>query len=124
MSAQEWQSQGIDFQVAGNIPIAIDGNDIVYLCTRENDVLVVKRSVNGIWENVGQPLLDADSFGSINLRIDPTGIPYVAYEDDSQSDKLTVRRFINGGWELVGNQGFSANRVPNMTFEIDSNGVP
>ena len=124
VQAQNWESSGITFDVIGKKTIDIDNNDIVYISSIENDVLVIKRKINGAWENVGLPLNDADSFGSINLRVSPNGTPYVAYEDDTLDDKLTVRRFINGVWELVGTQGFTTNRVPNMVMELDSNGNP
>jgi hypothetical protein len=52
------------------------------------------------WQNVGGTATNGSTYN--NSMYIYNGIPYVAYEDDSNGYKISVVRFYNGIWEQVG----------------------
>ena len=75
------------------------------------------------WEHVGSPGFTNSSTSFTTVKVDPTGIPYLAYIDGS-SQKARVMRFNGTSWEDVGAPGFSAGAVDYLTFNLDPSGNP
>ena len=65
---------------------------------------------------VGLQTFSAGTAQYTSLAIDPSGTPYIAYQDVANGSKATVMKYTNGSWQIVGTAGFSAGAV-------DSDGV-
>ncbi|HKP97969.1 MAG TPA: Ig-like domain-containing protein [Fibrobacteria bacterium] len=78
------------------------------------------------WENVGNPGFSSGMAGPPSLALSSTGVPYVAFEDNSKGDKATVMRLNAAGtaWEYVGKIGFSAGMVDSPSLALSNTGVP
>jgi hypothetical protein len=86
------------------------------------------------WEALGPDDFNQASFGEVgytsgdpgysSLALDNSGLPYIAYDDATNSHKATVRRFNGSTWTAVGVPGISNADVSNIILDIDGNGTP
>ena len=76
------------------------------------------------WQVVGSAGFSAGSAINLSLAIDPSGTPYVAYEDGANINKATVMKYANGSWGVVGTADFSAGAAPCLSLAIDPSGTP
>ena len=76
------------------------------------------------WVNVGAPAFSEGSADYTSMAIDSTGIPYVAYKDNSQGGKLSVKKFNGTNWITVGSLGISDGSVRFTSIKLDSNNFP
>lgn len=58
-----------------------------------------------------------------SLALDPSGNPWVAYQDANLSDKITVMKFDGANWVLVGTAGFSAGAANAVSLAFDGTGT-
>ncbi len=95
----------------------------------------VRKLVDEAWQDIGSPVPAEDDALWIQLRVDPQGMPYLAYTNEiipvvtqgeypGMSDyKPVVLSFQNGSWRPVGDADFLRNLVT-FTLELDPSGVP
>jgi len=77
------------------------------------------------WETVGTPRFSAGAVEFTSLAINPNGVPYVAYRDESFTDgKATVMKFNGETWEPVRSLGFSAGGAWPLCLAMSPDGVP
>ena len=81
------------------------------------------------WINLGSPGFSAgDHIDYPSIAIDPSGTPYVVYEDlpTSTSDYApsTVMKYDGSNWVTVGAAGFSGEGVAYTSITIDGSGAP
>lgn len=58
------------------------------------------------------------------IAVNASGVPYVAFRDDTDSGKATVMRLNGSAWQVVGNAHFSRGGVGNLTMAFGPNDVP
>jgi hypothetical protein len=61
-----------------------------------------------MWKNVGNAGFSEGEADGTSLAFSPSGQPYMAYRDASNSFKATVMKFDGTHWINVGNAGFSS----------------
>jgi hypothetical protein len=75
----------------------------------------------GTWSIQGDIFTDPTtlywSFG-----INPSGIPYLVYQDGLDANKVKVKSYDGETWNTVGNPGYIINQICKISF--DSSGVP
>ncbi len=76
------------------------------------------------WNNVGIAGFSAGTVNAQVIALDPLGVPYVAYSDESYNNKATVMKYNGTNWVNVGSAGFSSAQVDFMAIAIDSSAVP
>jgi len=76
------------------------------------------------WVTVGSPRFSAGVAQWTSIAVDPSGIPYVAYQDEGHGDNITVMKFNGSSWVNVGSPGFSASSISYSTIAIDGSGTP
>ena len=76
------------------------------------------------WINVGAPAFSEGSADYTSMAMDSTGVPYVAYKDNSQGGKLSVKKFNGTNWITVGSLGVSDGSIRYTSIKIDSNNLP
>jgi Secretion system C-terminal sorting domain len=76
------------------------------------------------WWTVGQAGFSAGGTYYTSIAIDPSGTPYVAYQDGGNSFKATVMKFDGTSWVTVGKAGFSAGAADYTSIAIDPSGAP
>jgi hypothetical protein len=81
-------------------------------------------SSDGTWELVGPPGFTLGQAHFINLALDPAGVPYVAYADESQSMRVNVMCYNGSAWETVGTPYFSAGSADVVSLALDADGAP
>ena len=148
-----WAEVGapIDAQVTSSNPrtawrsssLAVAPDNTPYLAwpdTRSGDFEIYVRRWNGTsWEEVGTGSATSggisdnagDSWGP-SLAVDPDGVPYVAWHDDSTGDtEIYVRRWKDATWEEVGTGSASGGGISDNSegsgwpsLAVDSDGVP
>src|SRR3989344_4992563 len=95
--------------------LAIDSNDVPYVAFREGFASGYKISVmkydasSSSWVDVGNRKFSASSTAFLSFDLDPSGTPYVAFQDWSQGGRVTVMQYdaSSSSWVNVGNTGFS-----------------
>ncbi|TAF72338.1 MAG: hypothetical protein EAZ53_16525, partial [Bacteroidetes bacterium] len=76
------------------------------------------------WGAVGNAGISAGSAGFQSIAFSPSGIPYVAYQDDANGSKTTVLSFNGTNWGVVGSVGFSTSTDDNQSLAFSPSGVP
>jgi len=107
--------------------MAIDGNNIPYVIFREGFTVgnfsvlkpVVRRFVNGKWENVGPRPLSDDYAATVSIAIDADNVPYVSYS--ASMGQTIVKKFNGINWVDVGE---ALPYTYASKIIIDSNGNP
>ena len=77
--------------------------------------------------SVGAPGFSPGEVGWISLAIDPSGTPYVVFQDyalSSSAPPATVMKYNGSSWVIVGAEGFSAGKVIYTAMAIDASGTP
>ena len=135
--AKSWKIVGTaDFNVGDTttygLSLAIDSAGTPYVAYEDpsggSHKGTVDNFVDGSWQNVGQPLFTTGAVGGqIDLAIDSSGTPYVAYRDNSQQDYVTSMKYTAtgaSGWLLYGSAGFSQTPVTSLSLATDTSGTP
>src|SRR6185295_1591596 len=76
------------------------------------------------WAYVGTPNFSAGRAEDIDLTLDASGTPYVAFRDYSNSTQATVMKYNGTSWITVGSEGFSEYFPYNFTMALDPFGTP
>lgn len=131
-TADGWQAIG-EFQNY-NTPHAedIDSSGNVY-CAYDTLIssvthIKVRKFSNGVWTNVGSPFmitgtLQPNLLPPLNLKVSPSGTPYIQYYNIGYSDSVLVIKWDGSNWGNLGNivgytTGYNAN------FIVASNDTP
>ena len=73
------------------------------------------------WVYVGAHGFSADTARNMSISVDPTGTPWVGYED---SAKLSVKKFDGTNWVYVGSPHFSTIGAYKITLQFAKDGTP
>ena len=104
--------------------MVFDASNMPYVAYLNANNLIEVKYFNGTsWTNVGVSGLESEAEG-LSLKMDPSGVPFVAYTDYSANYKTTVRKLVGNNWVLVGDAGFSAGESYDTSFAIDPQGTP
>ena len=76
------------------------------------------------WQNLGSAGFSTGFVGYTSLAFNPSGTPYIAFEDFGNGDKATVMKFNGSSWVNVGSAGFSAGFVNYTSLAFDASGTP
>jgi len=116
---------------ADSASLAIDPSDVPYVAcsdsTNDYKATVMKYdSSTSSWTAVGSVGFSAGAASVISLAISPSGVPYVAFEDDANSGKVTVMKYeaSSSTWKTLGRAGISSGLATFNSLVIDSSGVP
>jgi len=112
--------------------LAIDSNDVPYVAFREGFASGYKISVmkydasSSSWVDVGNRKFSASSTAFLSFDLDPSGTPYVAFQDWSQGGRVTVMQYdaSSSSWVNVGNTGFSDGEANFVSLVISSRNIP
>jgi uncharacterized repeat protein (TIGR02543 family) len=124
----EWQAVG-DPAALGNswgsvdITLAIDSQDRLYVAYVDSTKqTIVKRFIDGNWEDVGN--LQQQFGDDISIAYDEDDTPYIAYIDVSQSNVQTVyvKRFNGDVWENIDSKVTLGAK--NVALAIDQSNTP
>ncbi|WP_114777434.1 T9SS type B sorting domain-containing protein [Botryobacter ruber] len=125
----QWQTAGGEPASDGSAiwsSMDVDSQGTPYVLYNEGGYLV-RRLVNGAWENVGAALNSTSNNNTANfpyIRLDHNDVPYVAYQDKDNGDRLTVQKFNGTAWEVVGTPGFTEGGIRWAFINFDNNNVP
>jgi hypothetical protein len=123
-------SAGFSPRQADSPSLAFDLKGILYLAYTDSSeggpvssVIVMKYTGAGStgWDQVGSASISEGAGGSIDLAFDPSGVPYVAYID--QSNLISVMKYEGSSWVQVGAAKF-VKEISGYSFAIDPSGVP
>jgi hypothetical protein len=89
-----------------------------------DDKVTVMRFNGAIWEVVGSAGFSAGSVVYLQLVLNSSDTPYVAYQDGGNGFKATVMRFNGSDWEALGGAGFSTGGATYTSLAIDNNDIP
>ncbi|MCI5197626.1 MAG: hypothetical protein D3919_15680 [Candidatus Electrothrix sp. AW5] len=117
---------------AGDISLALDSSGRPYVAfsywdsTNNRSKVGVMRFNGTSWEQVGAAGFSlGDEASGIQLALDSSGRPYIAYRDGYDDyGKASVMRFNGTNWEQVGAAGFSPGSSYNPSLALDSNDRP
>jgi len=76
------------------------------------------------WVNVGNAGFSAGIVQDLSLAFNPSGHPYVAYQDCGDSCKAIVVKFDGNSWVNVGNLGFSEAAADYTSLAFSPSGQP
>ncbi len=74
------------------------------------------------WSVLGVEDFTGGSAENLSLALDPSGNPYLAFEDGAQGNKITVMKYSGGSWAAVGSPGFASGSGP--IIRVDGSGIP
>ena len=100
--------------------------DVVFRVSKDeftSDTAALTLPIIHAWAVVGTSGLRTKS-SNITMAFNPSGIPYVAYQDTPNSKKVTVRKLNGKIWETVGSAGFSDGEAYYVDLAIDQSGTP
>ena len=81
-------------------------------------------AAGGSWQIVGSEDFSSSVVTNIPIAISPSGTPYVAYEDGSNSNKASVMKYDGSSWVTVGSADFSASQAGDISLAFDASGTP
>ncbi len=120
---------GFSIGAASQVSIAYDStNGITYLAcidAGKSNQATLYQYVDGAWTEVKNVLSNSET-NYTYVAISKTGIPYMAYGDETKSGKISVRMYnsLTNRWELVGTSGFSAATINSCQIAFDSGNTP
>ena len=76
------------------------------------------------WVHVGNADFSPGPSFFESLAFSPSGQPYVAFMDMSNSNKATVMKFDGNNWSIVGNADFSMGLAYNTSLAFSTSGQP
>lgn len=124
-------SAGFSAGEAGSpwLAIAPDGTPYVAYVDAANGYRVaVMRydDASTTWSLVGGAAASASSAARSKLAIAPSGIPYVAFQDQDHQSEVTVKRYDAASmtWQAVGGARFSPGTTDDIGFAIAPDGTP
>ena len=89
----------------------------------EGPITVMKLD-GGVWSVVGTKNFSMGNVSFPKIALDPSGTPYVIYEDLANSQKATVMKYNGTDWTVVGTAGFSCNDTGYTDIDVDTSGTP
>jgi len=109
-------------------------SNVPYVALREDDAgwsnvasYVIKfNTVTSSWETLGQPFATSNLTGSICLKFDGSGVPWVGFYDNSVG-KASVRKYNSSNqlWEVYyGSGGLPTTNSSLVSFDLDNNDKP
>src|SRR3989344_4852950 len=111
--------------------LAFDSNDTPYVAFQDqyngNGASVMKYDTSSsTWVDVGNRKFSASSTAFLSFDLDPSGTPYVAFQDWSQGGRVTVMQYdaSSSSWVNVGNTGFSDGEANFVSLVISSRNIP
>ncbi len=133
-----WEYVGSENNISGGFPrgvkIILDNNDIPYIAYNDyfNQKRTTVRKYNGSsWETLGGSVVSDAGVNptspydrQFSIAFDNNNVPYVAYEDNSNSSKASVKKFNGLTWEQVGIPGFSFGSISYPIIKIKSDDTP
>ncbi|GEM_PF-289848 len=109
-----------------NHALAFDKDDIpyvVYVEARGDNVPMVQRYVNGMWEVVGAGPASNDIASSVSIAFDSENVPYIGFMSmaawNSTTGNAAIRYFKNNAWQSMEVSNGSGARHPQMTIAND-----
>ena len=86
----------------------------------------VSKYVGGSWYNVGLADFTNAPIGVyyLAIKVDKTGTPVVAMQDNDGFERLSVFKFANGMWNLIGSERFSQCHSFFTSLALDKNNYP
>ncbi len=123
-------SAGFSAWYADYTTLAIDGSGTPYVAYADhwsNDAPTVMKystSTNS-WNSVGSAAFGPNYSTQMSLAIDGSGVPYLAFGDQSKGYKASVMKYSSGTgtWSFVGTAGFTPGSADFPSLAI-SGGVP
>ena len=121
-------SAGLSVSQALSTSIAINGG-VPYLVFEDwvssGKATVMKYNGTG-WVDVGVAGFTAGTATNTSIVINSSGVPYVAYQDQSTSilGQASVMKFDGTNWVTVGTAGFSPETAGFISMAISSSGTP
>ncbi|HSC55438.1 MAG TPA: IPT/TIG domain-containing protein [Phnomibacter sp.] len=108
----------------GGLDIVTDKNNIPYLLFDDYNFAgnpTVKKLDGGSWVNVGAAGFTSSSYGIFypNIKIDTSGNPIVAFQQDNGFERVSAYKFAGGVWSPVGNPYFSKSHSYHVSLAID-----
>ncbi len=87
---------------------------------------VVKAAAAVDWQAVGDEGFSDGGALNTSIAIDPSGTPYVVYEEDTTGGRVTVKKYdrTSNSWVTVGDASFSDGMVYSSSIAIDGSGTP
>lgn len=76
------------------------------------------------WTAIGGAGFSVATATYTSIAIDGSGVPYIAYQDASNSNKAIVKKYNGTSWVTVGSSGFSAGGAFYISIAIDGSGTP
>lgn len=110
----------------GPIPVAVSPANQLFLAFPDRTALykatVFSSTSGGGWTETGKAGFTDGAVQSMRLRIDPRGIPYVAFADENRGGRITVMKFSGGAWVPACRQGFSKGRAGSIDLAFGKSG--
>jgi hypothetical protein len=125
--AQEWTpvgKVGFTSNAVGIPSMALDKNGtpyIAFLSSNDSHYITVMKYDGNKWVNVGLTSLGTAAYygAALDIAIDTSGIPYVAFNDSAANTKLTVKKYNGSDWVNVGTVGFSPGYAFFISMSFD-----
>ncbi|MFC1517499.1 LamG-like jellyroll fold domain-containing protein [Candidatus Margulisiibacteriota bacterium] len=103
-----------------DLTMEIDSTGNIYVAFRDNTLggkaTVMKFDASSLgsifsssWETVGSAGFSTSAAFYTKIALDSSGVPYVAFADNSNGTRTTVMKFNGTSWDIVGSAGFSAS---------------
>lgn len=115
---------------ATSTSIAFDSSNTPYIACADLDIsfldakLWVKKFDGSNWVFVGGSHILYSYTHNATLRIDNTGVPYVAYWIYApQANSMAVLKYTGTNWGIIGNSSFVAGSASRPFFDIDKAGL-
>ena len=105
-------SAGFSGARADYVSLAIDSSGTPYVAymdysTSPQYKATVEKFDGSSWTTVGSAGFSAGAAPWTSIAVGGTGIPYVAFKDNSAGGKATVMRYSGGSWAVLGSSAFS-----------------
>jgi len=120
-------SGGFSGAQADYISLAIDSGGTPYVAymdysTSPQYKATVERFDGSSWTTVGSAGFSAGAALWTSIALGGTGIPYVAFKDNSAGGKATVMRYSGGSWAVLGSSAFSPGTYIYGSLAVFSSG--
>lgn len=111
-------------QGTGHTPgIAIGKNDTPYVVFRDGPKAVVMKYNGTDWVSVGESS-SPNLIRNTTIAIDKNGIPYIGFNEVSDSSKASVMKYDGNSWVVVGKRGFSKGSAGEPKLVLGQNDTP
>ncbi len=107
--------------------VKLDSNNVPYIlfAYKNYGAVAVLKYDGASWAKVGSTVFSGYVLRS-SLAFDSSNVPYVAYQDVSNSNKLNIVKYdaLTSKWVNVGTAGFAKGQLYESSLVFDSNNVP